>query len=45
MAHIRYSCISTIVAPSNLIIIASTGMEVYNGPKNLKEFGHVIHEI
>ena len=26
------SCISTIVAPSNLIITASTGMEVYNSP-------------
>ena len=26
------SCISTLVAPSNLSIIASIGMEVYNTP-------------
>ena len=27
-----FSCISTLVAPSNLSIIVSIGMEVYNSP-------------
>ena len=40
MAHIRYSncfsCISTIVAPSNLIMTTSIGIMVYYSPLNFQ---------
>ena len=36
MAHICYSCISPVVAPSNLILIALIGMKAYNSPLKFK---------
>ena len=39
------SCISTLVAPNNLSVIASIGVEVYNSPLNFKKIVYTYHEM